>query len=271
MKREIKDNTNLEIDDSKTLGNENTDAKINKSKHSIFIKVLRVIFLIILFAAIIYLLIWWRNNSRNNTIVNQLKEDYIDEDEENSGIKIDFENLLNINSECIGWLIVPNTKANYPVVKRSNNDYYLSHSFDGSKNQAGWIFADYRNIGDGTDKNLVIYGHNRRDESMFGTINDVLKKEWYENTENRTIMYYTKDGAIEYQIFSIYNIPVEDYFAKTNFSNDSSYKEFLDKVKKRSIYDFKVDLEDCTSIITVSTCGRTSESRTIIHAKKIEK
>ena len=58
----------------------------------------------------------------------------------------------------------------YPVVKGSNNSFYLNHCFDKSYNSAGWIFADYRNKFDNTDKNIVIYGHNMRDGSMFGSM-----------------------------------------------------------------------------------------------------
>ena len=58
----------------------------------------------------------------------------------------------------------------YPVVKGTNNSFYLNHCFDKSNNSAGWIFADYRNKFDNTDKNIVIYGHNMRDGSMFGSM-----------------------------------------------------------------------------------------------------
>ena len=96
--------------------------------------------------------------------------------------------MLSQNDECVGWIVVPNTNVNYPVLIYSNNDYYLSHSFDKSNNPAGWIYGDYRNTGDGNDKNFVLYGHNRRDGSMFGTINDTLKKTWYQNEENRKLL-----------------------------------------------------------------------------------
>lgn len=259
-----------EIEDSKILKR----SRKRERKTSFFVKLLRFIFIIIIIFGIGYLAIWYRNNAQNNKIVNELSNQYIKEEVAENGekdTKVDFEGLKNSNEECIGWVVVPNTKANYPVVKHSNNDYYLAHSFDKKNNPAGWIFADYRNECDGNDKNLVLYGHNRRDGSMFGTINGVLKKEWYENEENRKVILYMPNETIEYEIFSIYNVPVEEYFAKISFQNDLSYKKFLDTLKERSIYDFKVSLKDCKSIITVSTCGVTSETRTVIHAKKIEK
>lgn len=79
----------------------------------------------------------------------------------------------------------------YPVVQASDNSFYLTRSFDKSKNSAGWIFADYRNKLDGTDKNIILYGHNRLDNSMFATLNNTQKESWYNNPENKYITYTT--------------------------------------------------------------------------------
>ena len=79
----------------------------------------------------------------------------------------------------------------YPVVRSTNNSFYLNHSFDKSKNLAGWIFADYKNKFDNTDKNIVIYGHNMRDDSMFGSLKNILNSDWYDNEENTNIWFFS--------------------------------------------------------------------------------
>ena len=76
----------------------------------------------------------------------------------------------------------------------------MNHSFDKSKNSASWLFADYKNKLDGTDKNIVVYGHNRRDESMFGTLKNILNKEWYDNTDNMDIVYMDIRGKHIYKV-----------------------------------------------------------------------
>ena len=87
--------------------------------------------------------------------------------------ELDFNKLFSVNNETVGWISVPNTSINYPVAKTNDNSFYLNHSFDKSKNTAGWIFADYRNSFNGQDKNIIVYGHNRMDSSMFATLKNL--------------------------------------------------------------------------------------------------
>ena len=114
--------------------------------------------------------------------------------------EINFEELKSQNSDTVFYLKVNNTNISYPVVKYSDNNYYLNHSFDKSKNSAGWLFADYKNKLDGTDKNIVVYGYNRRDGSMFGTLKNILNKEWYDNTDNMDIVYMDIRGKHIYKV-----------------------------------------------------------------------
>lgn len=183
--------------------------------------------------------------------------------------EINFEELKSQNSDTVFYLKVNNTNISYPVVKYSDNNYYLNHSFDKSKNSAGWLFADYKNKLDGTDKNIVVYGYNRRDGSMFGTLKNILNKEWYDNTDNMDIVYMDIRGKHIYKVFSIYKIENEDYYITTQFNNDSEYKKFLTTIKSRSIKDFNVEISETDSILTLSTCANNNKYRVVLHAKRI--
>ena len=183
--------------------------------------------------------------------------------------EINFEELKSQNSDTVFYLKVNNTNISYPVVKYSDNNYYLNHSFDKSKNSAGWLFADYKNKLDGTDKNIVVYGYNRRDGSMFGTLKNILNKEWYDNTDNMDIVYMDIRGKHIYKVFSIYKIENEDYYITTQFNNDSEYKKFLTTIKSRSIKDFNVEISETDSILTLSTCANNNKYRLVLHAKRI--
>ena len=154
-------------------------------------------------------------------------------------------------------------------MKTSNNNFYLNHSFDKSKNSRGWIFADYKNKFDNTDKNIVIYGHNMRDESMFGSLKNILNEEWYNNAENKNITFLTEKGNYIYKVFSIYKIESEDYYIKTNFKNDEDYEKFLNTIKNRSIKNFDINLNINDKIITLSTCANNNKYRIVLHAKKL--
>ncbi len=101
-------------------------------------------------------------------------------------IDVDFSKLKEKNSDTIAWIKVNGTNINYPIVKTTDNDYYLNHSFDKTYNDAGWIFMDYRNTLN-NDKNTIIYGHGRLDKTMFGTLRNILKSSWLNNTNNYVI------------------------------------------------------------------------------------
>ena len=115
----------------------------------------------------------------------------------------------------------------------------------------------------------MIYGHNRRDNSMFGSLKKILKSEWYNNKENEKIILNTEKQDNIYQIFSIYKIEEEDYYIKTEFKDDSEFEKFIQTIKERSIKDFKIDVSKKDSILTLSTCANNNKYRVVVHAKKI--
>lgn len=215
---------------------------------------------------------WYKENNNNNKIIEKVSEAVIikdDEPEENNKYVINFEALKKQNSETVAWLKVNNTKIEYPVVKNKNNDYYLTHSFDKSENSAGWIFADYKNKFDGKDKNIVVYGHNRRDGSMFGSLKNILSSKWYNNEENQNVIFNINGQNYTYRVFSVYQIEKEDYYIKTNFSSNNEYEKFLNTIKKRSVKDFKEDVSKDDTILTLSTCANNNMYRVVLHAKRI--
>ena len=215
---------------------------------------------------------WYKENNSNSKIIEKVNEAIVikeDEPKENDKYIIDFELLKKQNSETVAWLKINNTKIEYPVVKTKNNDYYLTHSFDKSENSAGWIFADYKNKFDGKDKNIIVYGHNRRDGSMFGSLKNILSSKWYNNEENRNIIFNVNGQNYTYRVFSVYQIEKEDYYIKTNFSSDNEYENFLNTIRKRSVKDFKEDVSNDDTILTVSTCANNNMYRVVLHAKRV--
>ena len=145
----------------------------------------------------------------------------------------------------------------------------MTHNFEKEYNKAGWIFADYKNKFNYTDWNIVIYGHNMKSDLMFGTLKNVLNKEWYENEENKFITLTTVDGIWKFEVFSVYEEKASDYPIQTDFKSDSKYLEFIKNIKSKSIYDFNVDVSATTGILTLSTCGSDSSNRIVVHAKKV--
>ena len=239
----------------------------------------KVIFNLIVYMILLFILVysgikifkWYKDKTNNNEIAEQIKDTVIvkDENEDKEEYIIDFSKLKEQNNETVAWIKVNNTNIDYPIVKADNNDFYLNHSFDKNKNSAGWIFADYRNKFDNTDKNLVIYGHNMRDDSMFGSLKWVINEDWYNNEDNKYITLITENETQVYEVFSVYQIEKEDYYLQTEFSDDNNFEQFVNTIKKRSIKEFNTDVSKDDNILTLSTCANNNKYRVVLHAKKI--
>jgi len=183
-------------------------------------------------------------------------------------INVNFDELIKKNPDTVGWIKINNTKVNYPVVQANDNDYYLKHSFNKTKNSGGWIYADYRVNFTNFGKNTIIYGHNLTNRTMFGSLVETQKPYWYQNPDNKYIKFSTPTSNTVWAIFSIYTIePVTDYL-RTNFQNHS-YKDYIDTMKSRSIYDFGIDVTEEDKILTLSTCNDSGTKRIVVQAKMV--
>ena len=250
------------------------------------ILIIRIILILVIIYCSVYIFMWYMENKKNANMLSELTESSVIETisidvpiYDDNGVQqktveipayeLNFDKLFSVNDSTVGWISVPNTSIDYPVAQAKDNSFYLNHSFDKSKNTAGWIFADYRNKFDGTDKNIILYGHNRMDTSMFATLKNTQKPDWYNNENNKYITFTTPDGTHVYEVFSVYTIKMESYYLTTDFSSDDTYLDFLNTMKSRSIHNFGVSLKSTDKILTLSTCDATGKSRVVLHAKLI--
>ena len=179
-------------------------------------------------------------------------------------VSVNFTELLQKNSDTVGWIKVEGTKVNYPVVQTNDNKYYLTHSFNKRNNSGGWVYADFRADFTNFGKNTIIYAHNLTNRTMFGSLVETQKSYWYTNPNNQ----YIKISTPVWLIFSTYTIePTIDYL-RTNFETNS-YQEFLNTMKSRSIYNFNVELTENDKILTLSTCNDAGTKRIVVQAKMV--
>jgi sortase, srtB family len=241
-----------------------------KKKSKILVTFIQIVLIAVIIFSGIKIIEWIKSNKKNKDIMSEIKENVVinnEMDSNNEEYKIDFAKLKQKNSDAIAWIKVNGTDIDFPVVKGTDNSYYLTHNFDKEKNKAGWIFADYRNKFDGTDKNIIIYGHNMKNGSMFASLKDVIKEEWYNNENNKYIALITENENCKYQVFSVYQTETEEYYLQTNISN---FKEFVEKIKGRSKKNFNVDIKETDSILTLSTCADNTKYRVVLHAVKVK-
>lgn len=253
-----------------------------------------IIFSSILIFSSLKIFFWLNDNKKlkniqNNVIENTQIEEKIDnENTENVNppenesddywdyikmnlLEVDFKNLLSKNSDTVGWIQVKGTNINYPIVQTTDNDYYLSHAFDKTKNNAGWVFMDYRNNALDFDQNTIIYAHSRYNGTMFGSLKNILESTWYNNKDNYIIRLSTPTENTMWQVFSVYTIEKESYYITTNFSTEEEYQQFLTTIKDRSNVDFSATLNINDKILTLSTCKDNFGSRVVMHAKLIKR
>ena len=132
---------------------------------------LLIFFSILIIISSISLVDWYLENKRAEKIVDKEEKNII----EKQDITLS-KAILKDNPDTVAWLKIEGTNINYPVVQHKDNEYYLNHDFNKQKNSSGWIFMDYKNKFD--DQNIVIYGHHRRNKSMFGSIDKLFDSNY---------------------------------------------------------------------------------------------
>lgn len=194
------------------------------------------------------------------------------EESDNSNMNLmsaDFDKLKSINSDVKGWITVNGTNINYPFVQGKDNSYYLRHSFDKSYNNAGWVFLDYKN-NLLNDKNTVLYAHSMRNRTMFGSLRNILKNNWVNNSNNHIIKLSTENENTLWQVFSVYHIKTTSDYIKTRFNSDNEFEKFINMISKRSFHNFNTEVSIDDKVLTLSTCYSNAE-RLVLHAKLIKR
>lgn len=200
--------------------------------------------------------------------ITDLAVDYSEEDER---FRVDFDKLLEINSDTIGWIrFYPEPSIiNYPLVQGKDNDLYLRKTFSANENTLGAIFLDVNCSGDLSDRHSIIYGHRMKDGSMFRKLEDYKEKSFWE--ENPYFYIYTPDGKeVTYQIYSTGVVDDTSDTYLLSLENDEDYQTFIDYTFSTAEYETGVEVTTEDQIVTLSTCTAASdEHRYVVHGVKI--
>lgn len=188
----------------------------------------------------------------------------------NGYLQVDFEGLKKANPDVIAWIHIPALDISYPVMQGRDNSYYLYHMFDGQKNKNGSIFVDYHNQPDFTDSNTIVYGHNMKNGSMFGTLDRYREQSLYQ--QYPCFYIYQPGYILEYQIISCYAGRNGSAGYTYSFPEPEDFQKFVDTVLSYSGYDTGVTVMDSDHIVTLSTCVNTDRNyRYLVHGKLVQK
>lgn len=179
-----------------------------------------------------------------------------------AGIQQKLTRLYAQNNETVGWLYIPGTSINTPIVQHTDNDFYLTKNFYGSYTKYGCVYADYKCKRNTLSKNTVIYGHDMSCGTAFYDLNRYDDIEWYK--KNPIIQYCTLTGNYTFLIYTAFLTTVngsDDGGYMFNFiepnMTDSSFAGFIEQVNQRALYTTGVDLKASDKIINLSTCNYT--------------
>ena len=240
------------------------------------------------FAFLMYNMVFlsFKNEQLNNEIQKIAhREDRSDDDhapEVDEGSGIDWDELLSINPEIVGWIYINDTKIDYPVLWHKSDDmysqYYLNHNYKGEWDSYGTIFLDYRDL-EGTDsKNVVMHGHHMNDGSMFGNLMSYAgmsgNLDFYE--EAPIVEFDTPKADAKYKIISVFKTNTlssqGEFFnyLRADFQNEKDFMDYVYNVRIRSLINCPVDVNEDDELITLSTCSyEFTNFRTIVVARKV--
>ena len=173
----------------------------------------------------------------------------------------DYSALYAKNSDFIGWITVPNTSINYPVLQCDNNDYYLNYNFNKARDARGAIFMDYRNNPVNLDSNTIIYGHNCYNTTMFSELTNYQKIDFYKTSP--VFEFNTVERTYKWKIYGAFITtakPEEDNGYVFNYiypyMDGENFKGFINEIDKRRLYVTDVDINDDDKMLILSTCVR---------------
>lgn len=193
-------------------------------------------------------------------------------DQQLADMKASLSALKAQNDDVYGWIYVPNSNINHPVVRCDDNNYYLDHAYTGEYLPIGAIFADLTTKDLITDNfNTVIYGHNvvsTGQSSMFHDVEKFLDFEFFSTTK---IYIYTMDGAFVYEPVSIYDTISTYMYFRCDFLSEDSFLKFAAEMVSNSNFNTGASFGSGDTMLTLSTCTNGAENgRYALHAKLVE-
>lgn len=184
-------------------------------------------------------------------------------------IAVNFEELKQINPDIVGWIYIEAIpKISYPIVQGTDNDYYLHHTVEGVKNTSASIFVDFNNKPDFSDANTIVYGHNMKNQSMFGLLKNLRDQTVYDRSPYFWII--TPEHNYRYEVFSAREVPYDDTVYTFYSAGGEEFKQYLEEMKADSDVVNEISFTGEEKIVTLSTCTSDDTTRCVIQGVRKE-
>lgn len=175
-----------------------------------------------------------------------------DAPQETPPISVDFAALIKENADVVGWIYCEDTPINHPVLQGEDNSHYLHRMFDGSRNNAGSIFMDCRNDAEFSHHNTLLYGHNMKNGTMFGTLSNYADQAYFD--QHPVIWLLTPEQTYRMEVIAGMVAP-PDSQAYGLFDAQSALQEHLLRLVEQSDFDAQADVSLVQRVVTLSTCS----------------
>ena len=190
----------------------------------------------------------------------------VEEDEYMEKLKdINLQALRETNPQVVGWVFIPDCKINYPIVRGTDNQHYLKHTWDNRKSTSGAIFMEATNQPDFSDFRTIIYGHNMADRSMFGSLYR------YDSETNWKLYPYvylvTDQGVLRYEVYSSYRADVESGTYVLGLDEEDDRAAFINLTREEAIFETGIVPATTDRLLTLSTCVGNASVRRVVHAR----
>lgn len=251
---------------------------MNKSKHSKTkkkIKKVQLIFVIILVISALNIAYYYHKQKGKQNPLDNIEIDTSQVTEDKTERMLQVEELKKENEDIIGWLEIPNTNINFPVMQATDNQYYMTHTYKKEDSKDGSIFLDKDYNWDLPSSNLLMYGHNNKNGNMFQGLLEYQEESYYK--EHPTIKFTTTKEDCEYEIISAFKSRVYykseknvfRYYYFINAESEEEYNNYVEESKKASLYDTGKTANYGDQLLTLSTCEYSQEDgRFAIVARK---
>ena len=200
-------------------------------------------------------------------VINTEKKD----DTKEETFSVDFEKLLEMNSDVVGWIRFDEpSEINYPVVQGRDNEEYLKRTFEANTNKLGTLFVDVNNPGDFSGRNTFIYGHNMKNGCMFAQLLKYKDDSFYK--EHPYFYIYTPDGKVRtYEIFSAGVVKDTSDSYIMDYADDAAFQTYIDYIKQQSAYPTSTEVTTASKIVSLSTCTNVrDDERFLVHGVMIK-
>lgn len=181
---------------------------------------------------------------------------------------VDFDSLRTLNEDVIGWIMQDGTEINFPIVQGEDNEYYLTHLYTGAVNRTGSIFADAGNSPYFTDMCTYLYGHNRKNGSMFASLPNYLDAAYYAAHPTLTIITPYEDYVAEVFACVRESADQEQTWRIKQFSRRTEYEDFVQSILDRSQLETGIVPQWGDQLLALCTCtNEVHEERYIVFAR----